>query len=1035
MRNAFVRYTGGAYSRAGFAYCGMCKQNAPNAGGTATANPPRLINFQFNINQGYALEFGDQYMRILSNGAYVVESGKVVTAITQANPGVFTSNGHGFNNGDWVFGSGLGGMTNFNSLTWIVQNSATNTFTLTDLFGNVVNTTNFSAFTSGGTFARLYTVASPYAAVDLQYLKVTQNANIMNLTCWNQITNTEYQPYTLQRLGNTNWVFTVVSFAVPISPPSTVNASANASTTKSTWYSYEITSVDLSGNESVASRGTDIFNNDISINAGSNVITWTSAASNVANYNIYGATPVYTTAPNSDPGFIGVPYGLLGSAFGQQFVDTNIIPDFAISPPTHNNPFARGQILDVTATAGGTNWTQSGTGFVISTSTGSGAILVPIVQGAQVVGGIVQFGGGGYAATDTASVSGVGSGATISLSIGPQTGTYPGTVQYFQQRLVYANTQNQPDTYFMSKPGLYNNFDSAIPVVDSDSITGTPWGVQINGIQFMVPSIQGLLTFTGNGVWLVNGGNNVAITPSDQNAQAQAQVGCSALLQPMYINLHVLYVQSKNNIVRDISFNFLYNTFVGTDITLFSNHLFQGYTLAQWAYAEEPFKLVWLVRNDGVMLSLTYIKDQEIQGWARHDTNGLFINVCSVIEPSVNQDVSFTSEPPIDAVYAITQRFIIGSSSVPAGDWVYYSERMNNRIWQNVEDVFAVDAGLFYPLTYPSATLSPASANGTSNISSAIVILGGSGYTMPTATASDSTGAGSGATFTVTQVSGVVTAVTPINQGTDFTPGATQIIISDPTGSGAQAQPIITNNVNFTASSSVFSTGSVGQILRVGGGRATIVSQTGTACVANVTQPLTVTVPNDPNNLPVPAISGTWSVSTPITTVSGLNHLEGMEVTGLADGGVIVPQVVNNGSITLQTAASAIVIGLPYTAQIQTLYLEAPSQTTNQGKRKDIQAVTVRLEASRGISVGTNMPDASFQPNQANIIWEGMKEVKERNNLITAGSDIPLFSGDVRIIVPGDWNERGQVAIQQSYPLPANILAVIPEVSLGDPNA
>ena len=1015
MRNSQVRYTGGAMSRAGFAYCGTCKQNAPNSGGTATANPPRLINFQYNINQGFALEFGDQYMRILSQGAYVVETAQNVSFISQSSPGVITIGSHGYNNGDWIYASGIGGMTEFNDLTWIVQNITTNTFTLTDLFGNVVNTTSYPAFTSGGTFARIYTVVSPYAAIDLPYLKFTQDANLMNLTCWNQITNTAYPQYTLQRIGNTNWVFTQVTFTVAISPPATVSVTANNSTTKSTWYSYEITAVDNLGNESIASNNADVQNNDISINAGSNILTWSSSGSNVANYNVYAATPVYATG--SDPGFTGTPYGLIGSAFGLTFTDTNIEPDFTTSPPQHQNPFAPGQILDVTVVSSASNF--SAAGIVVNTSTGTGAVIVPILQNSTLTGAIVEYGGQNYALTDTATAS--GGTATLSLTVGAETGTYPGTVQYYQQRLVYANTINQPDTYFMSQPGLYNNFDAAIPTVDSDAITGTPWGVQINGIQFMIPSIQGLLAFTGNGVWLINGGNSVAITPSDQNAQAQSQVGCSAIVPPLFVNLHVLYVQAKNSIIRDIAFNFLTNVFTGTDITVFSDHLFAGYTLSQWAYAEEPYKTIWAVRNDGTLISLCYVKEQEIQGFARHDTNGLFVSVCSIIEP------------PVDAIYVITQRYIPGSPSVPAGKWVYYSERMNNRIWQNnVEECFCVDAGLSYTLTYPNATLSPTAAEGTANITSSNLISGGANYTAPTVSAIDPTGAGTGFSGTLALSGGVIISLTINSNGENYAFG-TQFVINDATGSGAVIAPIITNYVTFNASSSVFSSASVGQVIRVGGGKATIISQTGTACVANITQAITATVPNDPYSTPIPQVSGSWSVATPITTITGLNHLEGMQVTGLADGGVIFPVTVENGSITLQNPASAINVGQGFTAQVQTMYLSQSAEPTDQGRRKDIQAITPRLEASRGVQCGTNQPDASTQPNQATVAWTNMKELKEQNNSIMAGTALPLFTGDPDPIrVPGNWVTNGQMAIQQTYPLPMTLSAVIGWVSPGD---
>lgn len=1033
MRNMFVRYQGGAYSRAGYAFVGMCKQGAPNAGTSGSINvPPRDINFQFSINQGYVLEFGNLYMRIKSAGAYVVEAAKSVSSITQANPGVITANSHGFSNGDWVYASNLGGMTEFNNLTWIVQNATTNTFTLTDLFGDIIDTTSFTAFTSGGTFARVYTVVSPYADVDLPYLKFTENANLMNLTCWNQATNTEYAPYTLQRIGNTNWVFTQVSFASVVSAPTNVSVNATSSTTANTWYSYTVTAIDNNGNESIAAKAADVLNNNISINAGSNLVTWSSPASNISSYNVYAATPAFTLAPFVDPGFIGVPYGFIGSSIGLQFIDTNITADFTKTPPTHQNPFARGQILDVTETSRGSGYQQTTIGYTISTSTGTGFSGTPIVQGlpGNFVGFVIADTGQNYALTDTITItsSGTGAGAAASLSIGPETGTYPGICQYYQQRLVYADTINQPDTYFMSQPGLYSNFDSSIPTVDSDAITGTPWGVQINGIQFMVPSIQGLLTFTGNGVWLINGGNSVAITPADQNAQAQAQIGCSALMPPLYVNLHILYVQAKGSIVRDIAFNFLYNVFQGTDITIFSNHLFLGYTLVQWAYAEEPYKIIWTVRNDGTMLSLTYIKEQEIQGWARHDTNGLFIGVCAVIEPPFNEDVSFSIEPPVDVIYVITKRYITGH-----GVWVYYSERANNRIWQNVEDCFCIDAGLFYPLTYPNAILTPSAANGTSNITQTNLIFGGTGYVNPSAIAVDSTGAGSGATFTVTQAGGVITAVTPVSIGKGYTPGATQIVITDSAGKGAIVQPIITNNITFTASVSIFTSNNIGHVIRVCGGKATIVSQTGTACVGNVTQLMTLTIPNDPNNLPVPAVSGTWSLGTPTGFVSGLVHLEGMTVTGLADGGVIPPQVVTNGVIQLQTQASAIVVGLPYTCQLQTMPLEMQAEATVQGRRKNVYAATIRVEASRGFSVGCNQPDASNQPNQTNVPWTNMKEVKERNALINAGSNIPLFTGDIRQLVTSTWDTPAQVAIQIAYPLPLNVVAIIPEIALGDP--
>jgi hypothetical protein len=1125
MRNGFVNFQGGYASRAGGAYIGMCKQAAPNPGGVNITNgPPKDVPFQYSTSVAYELEFGDYYMRPKYHGAYVTEVAKTVTSVSAA--GLFTATAHGFSNGDWVYDSGN---TGFSGLTWIVQNITTNTFTVTDLFGTTISSATAS---TGGTVARIYTVVSPYVAIDLPYLKYTQSADEMSLTCYNQSTLTEYPPYDLQLITPTDWVFSETTFTSSIGAPTNIQATAQSSTTLNTWYSYVVTAVDAvtAGDESIASVAVQVHNNDISINAGSNTITW-DQVTGAASYNIYQSAPYYDTGSTPTPQ-IGVPYGFVGSALGTSFVDNNIIPDFTTTPPLHNNPFARGQITGVIVTAGGSGLSQSTANYTINTTTGSGFNGTPIISsGGNLSGFLVNDSGAGYAPIDTIVIvtggsaasgryigtssnpsdsqtiilngvtwtfktapssptqtkiqstvngtfqqlasdlaasgnslltaanysvitstlnigyaeigtagngytmasgsyggtpsagtltggsNGTASSAKASLVIGPESGTYPGAVGYFQERRAYANTENNPDTYYFSQPGNYSNMDSSIPSVDSDAIIGTPWAQQVNGIQFLTPMPGGLVIFTGSGLWQLSGGNTVALTPADQDAQPQSRYGCSSTVPPIPINFHILYIRENNGIVYDLVYNFFANIYTGSDITVFSTHLFQGYNINQWAYSEKPNKLIWAIRNDGVMLSLTYIAEQEEQGWARHDTNGLYVGVSAI------------EEPPVDAVYTIVQRYV-------RGHWIYYSERFDNRIWANSEDCFCVDAGLTYPMTFPNAILTAASAKGTNNITSALIAFGGSGYTSPSVTAVMTNGisAISNATFNVTVSSGAITAITPVLTGAGFIAGETQLYIIDPTGFGCVAYPTITNNVDFSASTAVFNSGMVGDVIRTGNGLATIVTYNSTtSIIANITQPITAVVNNDPNFTPIPQVSGNWSIATPTTTVTGLNHLEGMTVTGLADGGVIPSQVVTNGSITLQQAASAITIGLPFLPQLQLLELEIPSQSgTSQTKRKNIPSVGLKYHDSRGISVGVNQIDASTVPGQVNQVWTGMVEVKERNQDDILGSPIPLSTRDNFINVPSEWSVRGQVAIQQSYPLPANIDCVVSYWNEGD---
>jgi len=284
------------------------------------------------------------------------------------------------------------------------------------MFGTTVSSLNFGTYTSGGTSERIYTVVSPYAATDLQYLKYTQSADTMSLCLWNQSTFTEYAPYDLVRNGATDWVFTEVDFGSSIAAPEGVSVVAQSSTTLSTYYSYAVTAVDSeTGEESVASTPAGLQNNDISVNAGSNTISWIAVAG-ASSYNVYKATPSYGVAVP-----LGASYGYLGTAFGTEFTDTNILADFTKVPPVHNNPFARGTITSVSITGGGSGLTQGTAGYTVTTSTGSGFAGYPIVVNGVISGFFVTNGGEGYQNSDTIAFGSKATG-TYTFTINPTAG-------------------------------------------------------------------------------------------------------------------------------------------------------------------------------------------------------------------------------------------------------------------------------------------------------------------------------------------------------------------------------------------------------------------------------------------------------------------------------------------------------------------------------------------------------------------------------------------------------------------------------------
>ena len=173
LTNMVVMPHGGVTRRPGTEYLGEVKSSAVKT---------RLIPFQFKTSDTYILEFGNQIMRVFRNDLQVLtSSAKTITAITKANPGVLTSNSHGFSNGDEIFIDSGGGMTEVNGRNYRVANSTTNTFSLVDLFGNAINSTSLTTFTSGGTATEIYETASPYAEADLFDIRFVQSADTIYL--------------------------------------------------------------------------------------------------------------------------------------------------------------------------------------------------------------------------------------------------------------------------------------------------------------------------------------------------------------------------------------------------------------------------------------------------------------------------------------------------------------------------------------------------------------------------------------------------------------------------------------------------------------------------------------------------------------------------------------------------------------------------------------------------------------------------------------------------------------------------------------
>ncbi len=154
------------------------------------------------------------------------------------------------------------------------------------------------------------------------------------------------------------------------------------------------------------------------------------------------------------------------------------------------------------------------------------------------------------------------------------------------------------------------------------------------------------------------------------------------------------------------------------------------------------------------------------------------------------------------------------------------------------------------------------------------------------------------------------------------------------------------------------------------------------------------------------------------TSITGLDHLEGKTVNILADGAVHPQRTVTGGAITLDAAASTVQVGLPITADLQTLPIAAPLRDGSFGQShvKNVNKAWLRVYRSSGIFVGP--------------AFDKLREVKQRTDE-PYGSPPALKSEEMSINLSPSWGDGGQVCIRQSDPLPLTIVCLTVEVELG----
>lgn len=256
---------------------------------------------------------------------------------------------------------------------------------------------------------------------------------------------------------------------------------------------------------------------------------------------------------------------------------------------------------------------------------------------------------------------------TVNWALGAwsETTGYPSTVTFFEQRFVAAATRLQRQTFWMSQSADIENmrpdtFESnVIEIQDDDALVFTLAATKVNAIRWLASGEQMYIGTVG-GEWVVTS-DGAVVSPNDIQVDQPTTHG-SADISAVRVGFETLFVQRARRKLRAISFDFNVDTFRAPDMTILADHISQT-KFREMQYQEEPDALLWCVREDGQVGTLTFLREQNVVGWSRQVMGGSFNGGDAVVESvAIIPGSVLTASEERDEVWALVKRTINGQT-------------------------------------------------------------------------------------------------------------------------------------------------------------------------------------------------------------------------------------------------------------------------------------------------------------------------------------------------------------------------------------
>lgn len=287
------------------------------------------------------------------------------------------------------------------------------------------------------------------------------------------------------------------------------------------------------------------------------------------------------------------------------------------SPQTTCTPSAKDPVgATITLTLGAAGWRSADVGKFVKINGGLCQITAytsTTVVSAKILTAL------------TGTVASPANAWTLEATVWNAANGYPRTGTLFEQRLIVGGSDAFPQTLWGSKTGEYLNFQ--LGVADDDAFQFALASDQVNPIAFLT-NARTLIALTYGGEFTLQGGVEKPITPTNVQVRMRSNHGC-AQVRPVRIRNEEMFIQRAGKKLRSFAYNLNTDDYNAPDMSVLAEHI-TGDGVVELTYQQEPESIMWALRSDGVAATMTFDRDQDVIGWARQTTDGVFESIATI---------------------------------------------------------------------------------------------------------------------------------------------------------------------------------------------------------------------------------------------------------------------------------------------------------------------------------------------------------------------------------------------------------------------